>query len=343
MEPDKKEDNQPEAAQEATETGSASTIPSEMSTMVSLLASSVQGMQGSLGNAYQSMANQLKQSMEMTQTMSSMMELFLVSSLSSSVERDDRTDKPLLVLTTENKSQFPIPAITGKIRIGKDNNEERKFEVSHNSRAILLSSNMSTIKRGRKESKAMPDTIYRQPHEPTSEEPPQPSSIPSSNILLPGMRYVDVFELNLENFDEWIILVEASFRSPGTGKQLFKKHECCVYLIDQCAIEWKSDEETTEPVSGHIVRMTTTSLRQILKVPATKGIKVGMGLSLSPLQGKHKIQGSVSAISEDNQETDLSLCCEETMDGASYILERICMELNALGEVQNHARQNISV
>ncbi|KAG0015172.1 glycerol ethanol, ferric requiring protein [Entomortierella chlamydospora] len=239
-------------------------------------------MQGSLGGAYQSMANQLKQSMEMTQTMSNMMELFLVSSLtiSSRIERNDRTDKPLLILTTENKSHFPIPGVSGIIRIGMDNNEERKFESSAGSSATLLSSSMVTIKKGKKESKEKEGTIYVQPHQQMTGGQSQQ---PSIDVLGPGMRCVDVFELNLERFGEWIILVEASFISPGTGKKLSKKHECCVYLVDQCAIEWLPGNQEKEFESAYTSKMMTGALRQVLKVPMTDGINSFLDRFPAPL------------------------------------------------------------
>ncbi|KAF9169952.1 hypothetical protein BGX20_009620 [Mortierella sp. AD010] len=301
------------------------------SAMVNILAKSVQGMQGSLGGAYQSMANQLKQSMEMTQTMSNMMELFLVSSLtiSSRIERNDRTDKPLLILTTENKSHFPIPGVSGIIRIGMDNNEKRKFESSAGSSATLLSSSMVTIKRGKKESKEKEGTIYVQPHQQMTEGQPQQ---PSLDVLGPGMRCVDVFELNLERFGEWVILVEANFISPGTGKKLSKKHECCVYLVDQCAIEWLPGSQENGLESTYTSKMMTGALRQVLKVPMTDGISVGKRFTLTPSFDGLVIRGYVCGISEDIQETDLLFCCEGDQEIAFHILEQICIELNILGE-----------
>ncbi|KAF8961348.1 hypothetical protein BGZ46_001363 [Entomortierella lignicola] len=306
--------------------------------MVNLLAKSVQGMQGSLGNAYQSMANQLKQSMEMTQTMSNMMELFLVSSLtiSSRIERNEKTDKPLLILTTENKSHFPIPSVSGTIRIGRDNSENRKFEWSPDSNVKLLSSSIVTIKKGRKESTEKQGTIYNQPQIQSTEEEQQQQQASLLDVLSPGMRCIDVFELNLEHFDEWVVLVEASFISPGTGKKLSKKHECCVYLIDQCGIEWGSNgEEENEVEHGYTSKMKTLPLRQILKVPATDGISVRKRFTLMPSLKGLIIRGYINAISEDMEITDLLFWSEGDPENSEYILERICIELNILGEVSN--------
>ncbi|KAF9950745.1 hypothetical protein BGZ65_006403, partial [Modicella reniformis] len=71
------------------------------------------------------------------------------------------------------------------------------------------------------------------------------------------------------------------FKSPGTGKTLSKKHECCVYLVDQ---------------------------------------------------GVFQVQGRISKLSEDGQETELETWFEDDLDGSLSILDRICMELNVLGE-----------
>lgn len=76
----------------------------------------------------------------------------------------------------------------------------------------------------------MKHCIYQQPGARAEE------SQLSLDVLLPGMRCVEVFELSLERFDEWVILVEARFKSPGSGEVLSKRHECCVYLIDQVTI-----------------------------------------------------------------------------------------------------------
>ncbi|KAF9200740.1 hypothetical protein BGZ49_009016 [Haplosporangium sp. Z 27] len=284
------------------------------------------------------MANQLKQSMEMTQTMSNMMELFLVSSLTiSEIERNEKTDKPLLILTTENKSHFPIPSVSGTIKIGKDNNTNRKFECSPDSNVTLLSSSIVTIKKGRKESTEKQGTIYNQPQmQSTEEEEQQQQQASLLDVLGPGMRCVDVFELNLERFDEWVVLVEASFISPGTGKKLSKKHECCVYLIDQCGIEWGSNgEEENEVEHGYTSKMKTLPLRQILKVPATDGISVRKRFTLMPSLEGLIIRGYINAISEDMEITDLFFWSKGDPENSEYILERICIELNILGEVSN--------
>ncbi|KAH7046288.1 hypothetical protein BKA57DRAFT_72761 [Linnemannia elongata] len=327
-----KEHQQSQPQENTQDTAQSAGIPSEMSSMVSLLASSVNGMQGSLGHAYQSMANQVKQSMEMTQTMSKMMEMFLVSSLSisSRIERDDSTDKPILVLITENKSQFPIPGLSGSLRIGNDDNKERKFKRSTASLTTVISKTYTMTKRGRQEEpQEMKHCIYQQLGTAGTDE-----SQPSLDILLPGMRCVEVFELSLERFDEWVILVEARFKSPGSGEVLYKRHECCVYLIDQCSIKWLSADGREAPAMewSQESKMMTGPLRQILKVPVTEGVSVGMRFALFPFKSDKEIQGRVSHISEDKQETSLSLWTEQNDAADSIILERIAIELGILGE-----------
>ncbi|KAF9091069.1 hypothetical protein BGX23_005505 [Mortierella sp. AD031] len=322
------ENNSQEPAQPTPAPG----IPAEMSSMVSLLANSVNGMQGSLGNAYQSMANQVKQSMEMTQTMSKMMEMFLISSLSisSRIERDDSTDKPLLILITENKSQFPIPGLSGTLRIGNDDNKEKRFKRSTASLATVISKTYTMNKRGRQaEPQEMKHCIYQQPGASGTEK-----SQPSLDVLLPGMSCVEVFELSLERFDEWVILVEARFKSPGSGEVLSKRHECCVYLIDQCSIKWLPMEgrEESNLALCHDTKMLTGPLRQILKVPVTEGVRVGMRFVLRPFKTDKEIQGLVHQISDDKQETSLWLWFEQPDETDSIIVKRIAIELGILGE-----------
>ncbi|KAF9132146.1 hypothetical protein BGW39_000722 [Mortierella sp. 14UC] len=323
---------EPEAATQDTATpDNTSGIPNEMSTMVSLLANSVTGMQGSLGNAYQSMANQVVQSMEMTQTMSKMMDMFLVSSLNicSRIERDDSSDKPILTLVTENKSQFPLPGLSGTLRIGNDDNPERKFTLSTAALATVVSKTYTVIKRGRPtESQESKHCIYQQVGSVGKEEPQ-----PTLDVLLPGMKCIEVFELSLERFDEWVILVEARFKSPGSGEVLSKRHECCVYLMDLCSIEWLTADGKVAPAGGlsHESKMMTGPLRQILKVPATEGVSVGMRFALHPFKSDNAIQGRVSHISDDKQETSLSLWSEQGDSTDPIVLERIAIELGIVG------------
>ncbi|KAF9909354.1 hypothetical protein EC991_008739 [Linnemannia zychae] len=319
------------ATQDTAAPDNKSGIPNEMSTMVSLLADSVTGMQGSLGNAYQSMANQVMQSMEMTQTMSKMMDMFLVSSLniSSRIESGDSSDKPILILVTENKSQFPLPGLAGTLRIGNDDNPERKFILSTAALATVVSKTYTMTKRGRStEPQESNHCIYQQVGPAGTEK-----SHPALDVLLPGMKCVEVFELSLERFDEWVILVEAHFKSPGSGEVLSKRHECCVYLMDLCSIEWLTASEKEAPAGGlsHESKMMTGPLRQILKVPATEGVSVGMRFALHPFKSDNAIHGRVSHISEDKQETSLSLWSEQGDSIDPVVLERIAIELGILG------------
>ncbi|GJJ71256.1 hypothetical protein EMPS_03606 [Entomortierella parvispora] len=302
-------------------------IAPEMSTMVNLLASSVQGMQGSLGNAYQSMANQLKQSMEMTHTMSNMMEMFLVSSLSvcSRIERDGRSEKPLLIITTENKSQFPIPNVSGTLRMGRIDEEDNTFTQSFDSNANLKSSTLIPAKKGVKDTTKREHSIY------WAEEDSPPKDI-SLDVLLPGSKLVDVFSLDLDSFDEWVILIEASFKSPGTGKKLFKKHECCVYLIDQCKIElyWSLDTIPRDEYQQSVQpRMMIKSFREVFHVPVVDGVKVGMRFVLSPSGMYASVIGKVIDILEDDQVLQLDLWLDENDDDID--LDRIGSELMVLG------------
>ncbi|KAG0027909.1 hypothetical protein BGZ82_008709 [Podila clonocystis] len=203
-------------------------IPTEMSSMVSLLSSSLAGTQGSLGKAYGVMAKSLQQSLEMTQSMSNMLDLLLVDNLSIStrVERRSISERPLIIVVTENKSRFPLPGLTGTLWIGRDDNEAKMFEAVQDSRAFLVSGTTTTTLRNQKEIKNEAPTLYA-----NTSQPPESHIEPVT--LMPGTKWVHVLELDLEVLDEWLIEIDITFKSPGTGKPLNKKHECCIYLLDQ--------------------------------------------------------------------------------------------------------------
>jgi len=67
--------------------------------------------------------------------------------LGSRIERDEKLGKPVLTLTTENKSQFPIPGVTGTLRIGRIDDENNTFIQCFDSTAIMKSSTLITIKK----------------------------------------------------------------------------------------------------------------------------------------------------------------------------------------------------
>ncbi|KAI1314487.1 hypothetical protein EDD11_002104 [Mortierella claussenii] len=283
-------------------------VSSEMSDMVGLLAKSVQGMQGSLGNAYQ---------------------------VSSRIEHDESTDMPLLVLTVENKSQFPIPGVTGTIRIGNDDNVERIFVPAADTHAKVLSSIITTTKKGKRDVKPTNVAMYSQPD---AQEEADKIRAQSSEDFMPGTKRTDTFLLNLGNFDTWIVMLEVTFPSPGTGRKLSKKHECCVYLIDQCAVKWISDDESKAPTPQYAVSMSTAAVRQILKVPVTEGVAVGKMMSLTSSKGDFRIHGCVSSILENGQKSELMLWSDDSSEDMQRILRRIHIELNVLGELpQRHA------
>ncbi|KAG0214039.1 hypothetical protein BGX28_002905 [Mortierella sp. GBA30] len=275
------------------------------------------------------MANQLQKSIEMTQAMSDMTDLLLANSLviCSRIERDPETQKPLLILTTENTGKIPIPGLSGTVRIGNDDNAERNFKRSTASRATLFSCNVVTPKDGSKtESKELTHSIYQLSTAPVTDSgaqgPPE--------VLLPGSMRVETFELDLERFDEWIIKIEANFCGL-TSRKLFKRHECCVYLIDQCIIEWIPGVDLKLVDSGLTVNMMTAQVRQVMRVPVTEGILVGMSFIMKAFQTDFLIKGTICGISEDTQRTQLVLSLDSGTEDMQRLV-RIRMELGLLGE-----------
>ncbi|KAF9964303.1 hypothetical protein BGZ70_006656 [Mortierella alpina] len=248
------------------------------------------------------------------------------------IERDADTQQPILILTTENTGKLPIPGIAGVLRIGSDDNAERKFKRSTASIATLLSSSMVGTKDGGKGqlSKELQHSIYQQTT--TSIPGAQSQDQPLSNdVLLPGSIRVETFMLNLERMDEWIIKLEANF-SGMTGKKLFKRHECCIYLLDQCSIDWIPEVNSNEGAkSGWTVNMMTTQVRQVLRVPATEGIHIGMSFIMTAFQGDFTMKGAIYNLSEDKQTTQLVLWLGSEAEN-TLKLDRIRLELGLLGE-----------
>lgn len=80
----------------------------------------------------------------------------------------------------------------------------------------------------------------------------------------------------------------------------------------------------------------TASLRQVLKVPVADGISVGKKFTLKPPCDGVIIQGYICGVSEDMRETDLLFWSEGDPDRTVYLLERIGIELNILGEHPEH-------
>ncbi|KAF9195679.1 glycerol ethanol, ferric requiring protein [Haplosporangium sp. Z 11] len=124
----------------------------------------------------------------------------------------------------------------------------------------------------------------------------------AGDVLFPGMTYTDTFELDLERFDEWIIKVTTDFQSP-TGKKMIKRHECVVYLLDQCAIEWIPGEDCQHDRTGLTVHMPTAQLRELLRVPETMGVAVGMRFTMKACQAELEVKGYICEVSEDSKST----------------------------------------
>ncbi|KAG0083115.1 hypothetical protein BGZ93_005026 [Podila epicladia] len=291
------------AIDESQEQGAANApgIPTEMSSMVSLLSSSLEGTQGSLGKAYGVMAKSLQQSMEMTQSMSNMLDLLLVDNLSIStrVERRSISERPLIIVVTENKSRFPLPGLTGTLWIGRDDNEAKTFEAVQDSRAFLVSGITTTTSKNKKVIKNEAPTLYTNTSQP-------PGSHIEPATLMPGTKWVHILELDLEVLDEWLIEIDVTFKSPGTGKPLNKKHECCIYLLDQPTFS----DPPKEP-AWHHATMSTANLRRALQIPAAASIDEDSRFDLIPTQVQDVVvHGRVDTIKEDGSEATCSLWCD---------------------------------
>lgn len=163
-----------------------------------------------------------------------------------------------------------------------------------------------TKHRDKKEIKNEAPTLYT-----NTSQPPESHIEPAT--LLPGTKWVHVLELDLEVLDEWLIEIDIAFKSPGTGKPLNKKHECCIYLLDQvnfcynmlvyfnsdsrtrtnplidlylqCSVCWLPtfSDSPKEPAWYH-AKMSTGNLRRALQVPAAASIAEDSHFDLIPTQ-----------------------------------------------------------
>ncbi|KAF9330745.1 glycerol ethanol, ferric requiring protein [Podila minutissima] len=245
--------------------------------------------------------------MEMTQSMSNMLDLLLVDNLSIStrVERRSISERPLIIVVTENKSRFSLPGLTGILRIGRDDNEAKTFEAVQDSRAFLVSGTTTTTLKNKKAIKNEAPTLY------TNTSQPLESHVEPAT-LMPGTKWVHILELDLEVLDEWLIEIDVTFKSPGTGKPLSKKHECCIYLLDQCSVCWLPtfSDPPKEPVWYHAT-MSTANLRRALQVPAAASIAEDSRFDLIPTQVQDVVvHGRVDTITEDGSEATCSLWCD---------------------------------
>ncbi|POG81230.1 hypothetical protein GLOIN_2v107859 [Rhizophagus irregularis DAOM 181602=DAOM 197198] len=184
-------------------------------TMATLLQNSIQGVQNSFSSVYTTLAANLKQSLEMTHTMNSVMEQFLLSNLR--IKTRGNFIPSLLTITIINSGQFPIPNISCSITfVKKDHNEPVNIGVECK----------ESIKRGITDPDSETTSI-------SSIFVPKTSTTTSIFTLSPQTQIIEKLKLAPSEFCQYNAKVNVRFASPGTGELLQKEHSFGLYLIDQ--------------------------------------------------------------------------------------------------------------
>ncbi|KAL1924529.1 uncharacterized protein VTP21DRAFT_4183 [Calcarisporiella thermophila] len=223
----------------------------DLNATVQLLQQSIQGIQQSFGVLFSSMASNLKQSMEITGTMNSVMEQFL----KSSVRISTKISGSRLVLSITNQCQIPVPTPKCQLETWVRGSEE-KVEIP----IVPLSSKL--VKLG------------------SSVQPIDAPSFTTENFALPAMaQHVETIELKPPRLDQYNAKCTLSFPSPGTGQTLTITHEFGIYLIDQLQT-CISETEPSLPEVGTI-KLQIAFLREICRIPPAMGVSSDLRVDLS--------------------------------------------------------------
>ncbi|KAK9727992.1 hypothetical protein K7432_001396 [Basidiobolus ranarum] len=234
---------------------------SPLNNVASVMAQSIEGMQNTLGTVYSTMATNLRQSLEMTQTMNSVMEHFLRISVRTKTVIIDEEGKPRLFLTISNNSQMPVSKVICHIEFKpREGAEETPFDLEHiKSSSYLISQNSSMAK--------SMTPIF---------DSSLASKLDSELITLEPFSAVSIeLLLTPPEFSQYIVTVRVDFPSPGTGKLLSTHHEFGLYLVHQCKKEFLNDCELEG--SSTKVNVPLSPLRKLFKLNPTQGIPLGAG------------------------------------------------------------------
>ncbi|ORY00999.1 hypothetical protein K493DRAFT_335117 [Basidiobolus meristosporus CBS 931.73] len=234
---------------------------SPLNNVASVMAQSIEGMQSTMGTVYTTMATNLRQSLEMTQTMNSVMEHFLRISVRTKTVVTDEEGKPCLALILSNTSQIPVSKALCQIEFKPRNaEEEAPFDLEH-----------------------MKSSTYTLPPKPSSTISIAPvfetsitSKCVSESITLEPFSAVRVdLALTPPLFTQYIVAVTVNFPSPGTGKMLSTRHEFGLYLVHQCV---KTFLRTCDLAgSSAKVKVPLSPLRKLFRLSPAEGISSGTG------------------------------------------------------------------
>ncbi|CAB4404557.1 unnamed protein product, partial [Rhizophagus irregularis] len=232
-----------------------------MKTMATLLQNSIQGVQNSFSSVYTTLAANLKQSLEMTHTMNSVMEQFLLSNLriTSNITQIHKLETrgnfipSLLTITIINSGQFPIPNISCSITfVKKDHNEPVNIGVECK----------ESIKRG----------ITNPDSETTSISSifvPKTSTTTSIFTLSPQTQIIEKLKLAPSEFCQYNAKVNVRFASPGL-ENYYKRNTLSVYILLISARKVHV-----------IVELSPYLLRQLWNVHPSSGLSEAMTFEIS--------------------------------------------------------------
>ncbi|RIA99270.1 hypothetical protein C1645_747772 [Glomus cerebriforme] len=254
----------------------------KMDAMATLLQSSIQGVQNSFSSVYATLAANLKQSLEMTHAMNSVMEQFLLSNIRITTNitqiRKSETQggnfiPSLLTITITNSGQFPIPHVSCSLTFEKkSDNELVNIDMKCN----------ESVKRDtmRPDSESSPTpSIFVQ--ETCNVSATHPTSI-STFTLSPQTQIIEKLRLAPSEFSQYNAKVTVRFASPGTGKLLQKEHPFGLYLIDQCEKHLSFTSRLTDIAKYNYatVELSPYLLRQLWNVHPSSGLSETMAFEI---------------------------------------------------------------
>ncbi|CAG8566228.1 2536_t:CDS:10 [Ambispora gerdemannii] len=243
---------------------------SPMNAMTEMLQNNVSSIQSSFSTVYATLAENLKQSLEITRAMNSAMEQLLTSNCrietkivpihkneSAKKEEKDQTIPSLLEITVSNASQFPI--VNGSLKLIFVNQFSKKEEI------VVLECIGSITRK-------INDESWDQ----------HGNDNGSKFIISPFTKITETFRIIPPDFAPYNVKITLAFPSPGTRKNLQVEHIFGIYLIDQCEKCLRDYDTSTSSTSSTLptfsdlpsktIKISPNILRQLWNVHQSVGL-----------------------------------------------------------------------
>ncbi|CAG8470631.1 265_t:CDS:10 [Ambispora leptoticha] len=276
-----------------------------MNSMTEMLQTNVLSIQNSFSSVYTTLAENLKQSLEIMHVMNSAMEQLLTSNCrietniipihkNESAKREEgktKTIPSLLEVTVSNASQFPIA--NGSLKLIFINQFNKKEEIvvleciNSLKRKINDSIAASGISGSTRSRKIHDNNINR---EEDDETVTMVSSLitgdndngdGSNFVISPFTKITETFRITPPNFAPYDVRITLFFPSPGTRKYLQVNHVFGMNLIDQCEKHLHYDTSTSS---------TSSILQTLSDLSSTTSIKISPNI-LRKLWNVHQSVG----------------------------------------------------